>query len=70
MAIGMGFTFVPPHFQTDDSDVAYCQLQGSALTLQLAIACRRDHCSPVIQQFLSVVEETLGLVLSESGGPI
>jgi DNA-binding transcriptional LysR family regulator len=58
VAIGMGITFVPPHLQTDDdSDVSYRQLQGNTPTLQLATAYRRDHCSPVIQQFLSVVEQ-------------
>jgi DNA-binding transcriptional LysR family regulator len=57
VAIGMGITFVPPHFQTDaDPDVAYCPLKGAALTLNLAIGCRHDHYSPIIQQFLSVVE--------------
>jgi DNA-binding transcriptional LysR family regulator len=58
VAIGMGITFVPPHFQNDaDPDVAYRPLRGVSLTLNLAIACRHDHGSPVIQQFLSLVEE-------------
>lgn len=58
VAIGMGITFVPPHFHNDaDPDVAYRSLQGVILTLNLAIACRHNHCSPVIQQFLRVVEE-------------
>jgi DNA-binding transcriptional LysR family regulator len=57
VALGMGVTFVPPHFQTDvDPDVAYRPLQGVSLTLNLAIAYRRNHCSPVVQQFLNVVE--------------
>lgn len=57
VAIGMGITFVPPHFQTDaDPDVVYRPLQGVSLSLNLAIAYRRDRYSPVVQQFLNVVE--------------
>jgi DNA-binding transcriptional LysR family regulator len=57
VALGIGITFVPPHFQTDtDPEVAYRPLDGTKLMLNLAIAYRRDHCSSVIQQFLNVVK--------------
>lgn len=57
VALGMGVTFVPPHLQTDaDPDIAYRPLHDVSLSLNLAIACRRDHCSPIVQQFFNVVE--------------
>ena len=56
VALGLGLTLVPPHFQTDvDPDVVYRSLTGATLTFDLAIACRHDQCSPVIEQFLNVV---------------
>lgn len=60
VAIGMGITFVPSHLQMDaDPDVAYRALKGTDLTLDIAIASRRDHCSPVVEQFLTLVKHDI-----------
>ncbi|MBD3887431.1 LysR family transcriptional regulator [Phormidium tenue FACHB-886] len=58
VAAGMGITFVPEHLQhVADVDVIYRRLKGAAPKLELAIAHRRDNFSPIVQQFLHVVEE-------------
>lgn len=60
VAAGMGITFVPEHLQTvGDTEVIYRRLSGSAPKLELAIAYRRDNFSPVVQQFLHIVEERI-----------
>lgn len=57
VAAGMGITFVPDYLQTvGDTQVVYRQLQGTAPKLQLAVAHRRDDFSPIVQQFLHVIE--------------
>ncbi len=57
VAAEMGITFVPEHLQNvGDGNVIYRRLQGAAPQLQLAIARRRDNFSPIVQQFLQVVE--------------
>lgn len=58
VAAGMGITFVPEYLQNvGDTEVIYRRLKGAAPKLKLAIACRRDNFSSIIQQFLYVVEE-------------
>jgi DNA-binding transcriptional LysR family regulator len=58
VAAGMGITFVPEHLQnTGDDAVIYRRLEGAAPKLQLAIARRRDNFSPIVQQFLHVIDE-------------
>ncbi|NHC35801.1 LysR family transcriptional regulator [Scytonema millei] len=58
VAAGMGITFVPEYLQNvGDTEVIYRRLKGTAPKLQLAIARRRDNFSPIVQQFLHVVEE-------------
>ena len=60
VAAGMGITFVPETLKdTGNTAVIYRNLQGAAPSLQLAIAHRYDHFSPVIQQFFKIVEELL-----------
>ena len=58
VAAGIGITFVPETLKdTSRTTVAYRNLQGEAPSLQMAIAYRHDHCSPVIQRFCDVVDE-------------
>jgi DNA-binding transcriptional LysR family regulator len=58
VAAGMGITFVPEHLQASaDTDVIYRRLNGPAPKLELVIAHRRDNFSPIVQQFLHIVEE-------------
>ncbi|GAB4386780.1 MAG: LysR family transcriptional regulator [Elainellaceae cyanobacterium] len=67
VAAGMGITLVPEHLQTiGDTEVIYRRLSGSAPKLELAIAYRRDNSSPVVQQFLHIVEERIDEPLRES----
>jgi DNA-binding transcriptional LysR family regulator len=57
VAAGLGIAFVPQYLEnTTDPNVVYRHLQGNAPKLTLAIARRRDNFSPVVQQFLGVVE--------------
>ena len=60
VATGMGIAFVPEILKdTGNAAVIYRNLQGAAPSLQLAIARRHDHFSPVVQQFFKIVEELL-----------
>ncbi len=58
VAAGMGITFVPEYLQNvGDTEVIYRRLKGAAPKLKMAIARRRDNFSPIVQQFLHVIEE-------------
>lgn len=58
VAAGMGITFVPEYLQNvADTEVVYRRLKGDAPKLQLAIAYQHDNFSPIVQQFLHVIEE-------------
>ncbi|MEO1132703.1 MAG: LysR family transcriptional regulator [Cyanobacteria bacterium J06639_1] len=60
VAAGMGLTFVPESLQKAGlTGISYCSLVGESLELQLAVAWRRHHVSPVVEGFLRVVEPTL-----------
>ena len=55
---GMGITFVPESLQQASlTGATYCALKGESLELQLAVAWRRHQVSPVVQRFLSIVEQ-------------
>jgi DNA-binding transcriptional LysR family regulator len=57
VAAGLGIAIVPEYLEnTADANVVYRRLQGDVPKLKLAIARRRDNFSPVVQQFLKVVE--------------
>ncbi|MBE7379809.1 MAG: LysR family transcriptional regulator [Leptolyngbya sp. SIO1E4] len=61
VAAGMGITFVPESLQHASlTGVSYCRLRDESPELQLAVAWRQTQESPVLQQFLQVVEETTG----------
>ncbi|MGF1515639.1 MAG: LysR family transcriptional regulator [Elainellaceae cyanobacterium] len=58
VAAGMGITLVPETLKdTLDSTVTYRSLRGTFLSLQLAIAHRRDVDSPIVQRFCKLVSE-------------
>ena len=55
---GMGITFVPESLQKAGlTGVSYCALADEVLELQLAVAWRAQQISPVVQGFLTVVEQ-------------
>ena len=58
VAAGMGITLIPETLKDQEAPaVIYRNLQGVALSLQLAIARRSDDFSPVVQHFFQLVEE-------------
>lgn len=58
VAAGMGITLIPETLKDQEVPaVIYRNLQGVALSLQLAIARRSDDFSPVVQHFFQLVEE-------------
>ncbi|ESA33369.1 family transcriptional regulator [Leptolyngbya sp. Heron Island J] len=58
VAAGTGITYVPESLQKVGlSGVSYCSLVDDFLELQLAVAWRRQQVSPVIEEFLEVVEQ-------------
>ena len=60
VAAGMGITFVPETLKDSvNSTITYCNVQGAAPSLQLAIARRHDNNSPIVQHFFQIVTETL-----------
>ena len=55
---GMGITFVPESLKKAGlTGVSYCTLTDESLELQLAVAWRSQQVSPVVQRFLTVVEQ-------------
>ncbi|MBD2102346.1 LysR family transcriptional regulator [Leptolyngbya sp. FACHB-261] len=59
VAAGMGVTFIPESLQQSvPIGVVYRTLTGSAPELQLAAAWRNNRVSPVLQEFLNVIQET------------
>ncbi|MEL6223825.1 MAG: LysR substrate-binding domain-containing protein [Cyanobacteria bacterium J06627_8] len=58
VAAGIGITFVPESIQKSGlTGVTYCALSGESLDLQLAVAWRQTHESPILQEFLQVIEQ-------------
>ena len=58
VAAGTGITFVPESLQKAGlSGISYCPLIDNTLQLQLALAWRRRHISPVMEGFLDAVEK-------------
>jgi DNA-binding transcriptional LysR family regulator len=58
VAAGIGIAFVPESSQqSSSSGVSYCAIAGDAPTLQLAVAWRSDHVSPVLREFLQVAQQ-------------
>lgn len=57
VAANIGITFVPASLQHALVGVTYGELVGTALTLQLAAAWRHDRPSPVLHEFLRVVQQ-------------
>ncbi|MEM1255778.1 MAG: LysR family transcriptional regulator [Cyanobacteria bacterium P01_H01_bin.21] len=63
VAAGIGIAFVADSMQKiSRPGVVYRQLQEDTPTLELAIAWKNEQQSPVLQSFLTVVHEWLGLV--------
>lgn len=58
VAAGVGIAFVPESLQPSGlTGVSYCPLVGESPELQLAVAWRHDHVSPVLQGFLQIVRQ-------------
>ncbi|MGD1949863.1 MAG: LysR family transcriptional regulator [Leptolyngbyaceae cyanobacterium] len=63
VAAGIGIAFVADSMQKiSRPGVVYRQLQEDTPTLELAIAWKNEQQSPVLQSFLTVVNDWLGLV--------
>lgn len=57
VAAGIGITFVPESVQQSGlTGVFYRSLIGASPELQLAVAWRQEHSSPVLQKFLQVAQ--------------
>lgn len=57
VAAGIGIAFVPESLQQTMAGVSYCTLMGASPQLQLAVAWRCNHVSPVLQGFVQVTQE-------------
>lgn len=58
VAAGVGIAFVPESTQQFGlAGVSYCTLIGESPELQLALAWRRENLSPVLREFIQVVQQ-------------
>ena len=60
VAAGLGISFVFANLQNlINSEVVYKQLNEVEIALQLAVVWRKDNTSPVLQEFLKVVDKII-----------